>query len=769
MLTKKQQKKAKKKLAKGGGTREGALQIYGANALASFRLLTEPLPKAKSQHGPPSSSTRAAENPRCLLLTEVQNLVLWSLTNELGEMPRWICIRNKPLLRGAVVVLTRQLSAQAAEAALAPLVAPTGDVGDVPAQASDPATSDRHGFARTFTSPKLVKMPRAHHTRMTLAVEGELFSVKLPRKRKAAALEAAAAGGGTGLSPSAPDPASSAGFVAPSRVATARSDESSKVRWHPSYVRSFAARGGELRENDYPISGDGHLAATYLPAALPMDGLDASAVKASPGVGAAVDAATRLLAIDCEMVLVRGTTMVDGGWPLVKQLARVAVVDEEGSTLLDELVIPERPVVDYLTRYSGMSRELLETASLTFDEVRSRVRELIGAGAANVALVGHSLECDLHALRLTVPTHGGPMVLDTSLLYPLRCHHNGPPSKAALRNLTVTHLKREIQQSKDHAVAPGAAGGGGGKPGRSGGAPMGSGGGGGGGVTTEAGHGHSPVEDALAALELARLKLTRGHAYGTPHASWGVGCEALPQVLRRAGWTSVSIRSGSDCDDLDLLPTSLASNGTQCDGNGNGCASVQGVATSGNESIGDATSGGGGGSALDAAIAAHTAAEAAEAAKAADSLPQRYIPCANDDEAVRATVEVSAADGAACHFVWTNLSGEGDEEQGAARLQMLAQSLPANTMLIALGMRDGPTQTAAETPAQEAAAGTAVVGIAEAAGDEDEDGDEVEMDATEAAEATDEGVGRRKKMRGAKPPPGWVICGVTPGSRGSEQ
>ena len=102
-------------------------------------------------------------------------------------------------------------------------------------------------------------------------------------------------------------------------------------------------------------------------------------------------------------------------------------------------------------------------------------------------------------------------------------------------------------------------------------------------------------------------------------------------------------------------------------------------------------------------------------------------------------------------------------------MQMLAQSLPANTMLIALGMRDGPTQTAAETPAQEAAAGMAVVGIAEAAGDEDEDGDEVEMDATEAAEATGEEVGRRKKMRGAKPPPGWVICGVTPGSRGSEQ
>jgi hypothetical protein len=40
----------------------------------------------------------------------------------------------------------------------------------------------------------------------------------------------------------------------------------------------------------------------------------------------------------------------------MKQLARVAVVDESGRTLLDELVIPERPVVDYKTQYSGSAR-----------------------------------------------------------------------------------------------------------------------------------------------------------------------------------------------------------------------------------------------------------------------------------------------------------------------------------------------------------------------------------------------------------------------------
>ena len=48
MLTKKQQKKAKKKLAKGGGTLAEAIQIYGEHARAAFELLPEPLPK---RHG----------------------------------------------------------------------------------------------------------------------------------------------------------------------------------------------------------------------------------------------------------------------------------------------------------------------------------------------------------------------------------------------------------------------------------------------------------------------------------------------------------------------------------------------------------------------------------------------------------------------------------------------------------------------------------------------------------------------------------------------
>ena len=91
--------------------------------------------------------------------------------------------------------------------------------------------------------------------------------------------------------------------------------------------------------------------------------------------------------------------------------------------------MPALPVVDYLTQYSGITEKLLATARYSFDEVRERVLTLIqeaaggthteGAGC-ECALVGHSLECDLHALRISVPTSCRTPILDTSLLFPLR-------------------------------------------------------------------------------------------------------------------------------------------------------------------------------------------------------------------------------------------------------------------------------------------------------------------------------------------------------------
>ena len=183
-----------------------------------------------------------------------------------------------------------------------------------------------------------------------------------------------------------------------------------------SYVRSFGLSRSELRENKYPLHGT---EAT-------------SGFEPLRAARADVEAAARLVAIDCEMVLVRADHMVDGGWPLVKQLARVALVDASGNTLLDELVKPDRPVIDYLTRYSGITEEILEGASYTFNEVRTKVTAILDG----CVLVGHSLECDLEALKLSVPlppkqSNGAdaalPCILDTTLLYPLRCNHGSLP------------------------------------------------------------------------------------------------------------------------------------------------------------------------------------------------------------------------------------------------------------------------------------------------------------------------------------------------------
>jgi hypothetical protein len=139
---------------------------------------------------------------------------------------------------------------------------------------------------------------------------------------------------------------------------------------------------------------------------------------------------------------------------------------------------------------------ILATATKTLEEVRAAIRQLMAGG--DTVMVGHSLESDLHAMRLSLPD--GACVLDTALLYPLRCNLHGPPAKAALRNLTVQHLKREIQQPR---MEPGVM---------------------------NVGMGHSPAEDAQAAMDLAVLKLANGHSYATPDASWGIGFERMDMV-----------------------------------------------------------------------------------------------------------------------------------------------------------------------------------------------------------------------------------------------
>ena len=59
------------------------------------------------------------------------------------------------------------------------------------------------------------------------------------------------------------------------------------------------------------------------------------------------------VAIDCEMVITSGGA---------QELARLTAVDAHGCVLLDMLVVPDAPVVNYNTQFSGITKELLRGA-----------------------------------------------------------------------------------------------------------------------------------------------------------------------------------------------------------------------------------------------------------------------------------------------------------------------------------------------------------------------------------------------------------------------
>lgn len=149
--------------------------------------------------------------------------------------------------------------------------------------------------------------------------------------------------------------------------------------------------------------------------------------------------------VDCEMCFT-----ADG-----LEVTKVTLVDVNGAVVYDTLVLPERPIVDYNTRFSGITAERFATEpSKRLADVQRDLLRYIGP---DTVIVGHGVGTDLLMLRLI-----HEKVIDTTALYP---HPNGE-SKQSLKSLSDRLLKRDIQRG-----------------------------------------GHDSVEDARAAMELTLLKL----------------------------------------------------------------------------------------------------------------------------------------------------------------------------------------------------------------------------------------------------------------------
>jgi DNA polymerase III epsilon subunit-like protein len=176
----------------------------------------------------------------------------------------------------------------------------------------------------------------------------------------------------------------------------------------------------------------------------------------------------RVLGLDCEMVM---TTVGS-------ELARVTLIqfdefvgakDSANTTvLLDCLVLPRNRIVDYVTKYSGITPNLLEPISTRIEQVQYALASYL---TPNDILVGHSLENDLKALHYI-----HPRVVDTSMVFS-RTDKNRR-FKFSLRHLSGLLLKRKIQNGS-----------------------------------------HCSEEDAQAALDLALLKAVMGDDLRVPGCS----------------------------------------------------------------------------------------------------------------------------------------------------------------------------------------------------------------------------------------------------------
>lgn len=197
---------------------------------------------------------------------------------------------------------------------------------------------------------------------------------------------------------------------------------------------------------------------------------------------------SHIFGLDCEMCLADKDSV----------LTRVSILDFQNNVIYDKLVKPDVPITDYLTRYSGITKEKLDPITTTLSDVQHDIIKLIGC---NDILIGHSLQSDLLALKLR-----HPKIVDTAVIFD---HKAGPPFKPALKYLASEYLHIDIQNQSDD--------------------------------------GHDSIEDARTCIELTKLKILNGLSFGisinTENLFFRIGERAEKKTLILNDYVSKNLNS----------------------------------------------------------------------------------------------------------------------------------------------------------------------------------------------------------------------------------
>lgn len=176
--------------------------------------------------------------------------------------------------------------------------------------------------------------------------------------------------------------------------------------------------GKHVYDGDYDGHGRGTNLTGYVETQNPSTPLEMLHSKSSRNI----------FALDCEMCYTtRGL-----------EVTRVSVVDLNLKTVYESLVKPEAEILDYNTRWSGLTESSLKNCTKNLQQVQIELLRLVNR---DTILIGHSLDSDFKALKLVHKN-----VIDTSVVFP---HKLGPPFKRALRNLMSEYLQRIIQEDAE--------------------------------------------------------------------------------------------------------------------------------------------------------------------------------------------------------------------------------------------------------------------------------------------------------------------------------
>uniref|UniRef100_A0A8R1Y0V6 Exonuclease domain-containing protein n=1 Tax=Onchocerca volvulus TaxID=6282 RepID=A0A8R1Y0V6_ONCVO len=180
-------------------------------------------------------------------------------------------------------------------------------------------------------------------------------------------------------------------------------------------------------------------------------------------------------AVDCEMC----TTEIGES-----ELTRISIVNEYYEVLLDTLVKPRNRIVDYVTKYSGITEKMLENVNVRVEDVQKALSHILPNDAI---LVGHTLECDFKAMRIT-----HPYCIDISLCLNLSGKDR---QRSSLKTLARIFLDKEIQGE----------------------------------------NGHCSVDDAVITMQLLKYKLSHGVRFGNVSLGWSFDDWARENGLTTSG------------------------------------------------------------------------------------------------------------------------------------------------------------------------------------------------------------------------------------------